>query len=155
MPRLLRERFACILLPFLLLVLIPAVVLKQNVDDLADFDPRAFLVFGAAAAVASLFLVSISILLERAGAGRPLSLLIELLCFFVVITGLVLPASVSSGMRDPSQVGVHGSHLVLASLLAVVMLVISRSRHRRVLYTAVALFVALNAASTIPALLSL
>jgi hypothetical protein len=136
-------------------VLIPAFVLKENIEDLLDFDPRAFFFLALAAVAVSLLLLAIDSLVRRATGSPRFSAVVEYVCFFVVITGFVLPASKSVKMVDPWLLEVDAVHVGLASLLALAMAIVSRTRRRRPLHVAVAAFVCLNAAATVPALYSL
>jgi hypothetical protein len=135
--------------------LIPAFLLKENIEDLADFDPRAFVLLALVAACVSLLLLSIDSAIRRATRTAYFSRVVEYFCFFVILTGFVIPASESSGMKDPSRVGIDTVNVAVASLLALAMLLLSKSRFRRQLYTVILIFVALNAAMTIPAIHSL
>ena len=150
-----RDLIHFILLPCLLFVLIPAFVLKENIDDLASFDPRAFFFLALAAGAVSIVLLSIDWLVRRATGGAAFSEIVRYVCLFVVTTGFVLPASKSSGMRDPRLLEIDTVHVVLASLLALALAFASRSVQRSSFSVALIVFVSFNAATCIPALYSL
>ena len=155
-PRSPRRNPLCfVLLPALLFVLIPAFVLKENIDDLADFDPRTFFFLALVAVAVSLFLLVTDSLVRRVTGSAGFSAVIEYVCFFVAITGFVLPASKSSGMTDPSLLDVDTLHVVLASLLALMMVLVARSGRRKPLYVAVSAFILLNSVVCVPALFRL
>ena len=144
------------LLPLLLLVVIPAHVLVQNIDDFATFDPAAFLLLAVTAVMATLIFV----VFDRALARLPLtrryfSGLVEIALFFVLITGFLLPASTSTGMIDAESAPVDFVHVLIAFGLAYVLAVVAASSLRQSLYVAVLAFVAVNVVMATPAIYSL
>jgi hypothetical protein len=144
-----------ILLPIVLFVVIPAFLVKENVEELDSLDPMGFLLLLLAAVAAIFTLLLVEHALEKIKIGTYFSKLIEFICFLVVITGFVLPVSVSTGMKDPHFVPVDLVHLLIAIALASIMLHQSSTKLRKPIYMTIILFVAINAATAIPAIYSL
>lgn len=144
-----------VLLPLLLLVVIPAHVLALNIDDLATFDPAAFLLLAATAVVITLLLLTLDRIQARLPTRRYLSGLVELALFFVLVTGFLLPASESIGMRDAHSAPIDWMHVLLAFVSAYVLAVVAASSLRQSLYGVVVAFVAVNMALDSPAIFSL
>jgi hypothetical protein len=154
-----------VLLPSTFFVVLPAFVLKENLADLGDFDPRAFLLLALLSGCASFALAAVQSVLSEVqlrvprfgmlNAGQSFSRLVDFSLFLIVMTGFVLPASRSSGMMDPWRVPIHTTHVVVSLAVALVLTQVARSKARRNLYQALLLFIGFNAALTIPALGSL
>lgn len=144
-----------ILLPLLLLVVIPAHVLAQNIDDLAAFDPAAFLLLAATAVVIMLLLVALDRAQGHLPTRRYFSGLVELTFFFVLITGFLLPASASIGMIEAHSVPIDWVHVLMAFVFSYVLALVAASSRRQSLYGIVVAFVAVNMALDSPAIFSL
>jgi len=160
-----RTRLPFVLLPLMFFVVAPAFLLKENVNDLGDLDPRAFLLLALLAGSASMALTALQSVLNAVrvrvprfgavNAGRVFSTLVDFCLFLVVITAFVLPLAKSSGMVEPWSVPIHITNTIVSLGLASILTHVASSTTRKPLYQAVVMFIAANALTTIPALWSL
>ena len=143
-----------VLLPLVLIVLVPAFVLTQSDQELATFEPAGFVLLALTAAVVALLLLAIARIEARSTTKRFFAVLVEFVFFFVVITGFVLPASVSSTMVDPEVADADVEHIIVALVIAFAMLLVAGTTMRTSLYAAITAFIAVNAVLMTPALVS-
>lgn len=144
-----------VLLPFVILVAIPAHVLALNIADLGAFHPLAFLLLAATAAVFSGLLLVLDRAQARLPTRRYVAGLVEFVLFFVLITGFLLPATSSGGMVDAQVATLNGVHVLVALALAFVLAIAAASSVRRSLYATAVVFVAVNMVLAGPAIYSL
>ena len=135
-------------------IVIPAHLLKENVAELSNFDPRAFLGFLVMAAGALMVLSLSHVSLAKLTNRSYFSKLVEFSMFVVIITGFFLPASKSTGMQDPNVLSVDKLNLLLAVALAAIFMFFA-SRQRRLVYLIITVFVGINTALALPAIYSL
>lgn len=161
-PRPLKTRLPFVLLPLVFFVVAPALLVKQNLADLGDLDPRALLVLPLLSAGGTLALHALRFILSalpRRGVLDPVrgfEVAVDFGLFFVVITTFILPLAQPSGMVEPWRVPVDYTHAILAfSMAAVLTHLASSAAARKPLLEAVVFFVSANALATIPAMLSL
>ncbi len=133
-----------VLLPLIMFLSVPALFLKQNLADVERLEGVVVVVFAAAAILSMAALLAVNALLRRRHAGSIFRGVVEFLCFFVAITGFVLPASESVGMVDPEFARINFPHLSYAAAIAGLMLWLARTGCRKPLYMGLYLFVALN-----------
>lgn len=143
-----------IILVLCLFLVVPAHLVTENISELSNFDPRAFLGFALIALLVLLLLSLVYFGLEKVSLGKYYSKLVEVSMFAVIITGFFLPASESTGMEDAAVLSVDVPNVLLAVGLVALLTYIA-SFQRRLLFLIVTAFVAINAAFSIPALYSL
>lgn len=144
-----------VLLPLLVFVIIPAHMVALNIAEFRTFNLLAFLLLAATAAVVSGVLLALDRAQARLPTRRYVAGLVEFMLFFVVITGFLLPASLSSGMIEAHLAPINVVNVVVALVIAFTLSIVAASSLRRSLYAAVVVFVAVNMVLAGPAILSL
>ena len=134
------------LLPVVFFLCIPALFVKQNIQDIARLDFEVIVVLFSLAFVSVFLLLSANALFGKNQLKVLLGSFSEFVCFFVIATGFVFPTSISTGMMDPENIPINLTNLLLALPLASAMLWVARGKHRQIFYFGLLLFIALNTA---------
>ena len=92
------------LLPVVFFLCIPALFVKQNIQDIARLDFEVIVVLFSLAFVSVFLLLSANALFGKNQLKDLLGSFSEFVCFFVIATGFVFPTSISTGMMDPEIV---------------------------------------------------
>lgn len=133
-----------ILLPVVFFLCVPAIFIKENIEEIAHLNLVMFGLLAGLAVISIFLLLGANALFRRFHLNFLLGVTAEFLCFFVISTGFLFPVSVSTGMVDPSVIPIDLSNLAFAVLSAGAMLWVAREKYRQSFYTGLLIFIALN-----------
>ena len=135
-----------VLLPLVFFVSIPAFFVKENLQDIAFLDWSTFAVLAVIATSFIFALLGMNVLFRKKHLSFILGNGAEFLMFFVVVSGFVLPSSISTGMVDAGEAPINSLYLVISLLATTVLIGIAKGPHRQTLYLGLVFFVVLNTA---------
>jgi len=135
-----------VLLPVVFFICLPALFIKQNIQDIHRLDIEVVAILVLITLAAELILLSTNAIFREKQLKSLFGGGAEFLLFFIVSSGFVFPAAISTGMVSAAEATINLPNLAISFVMAGALSLLTKAGYRQLIHTGLILFISLNTA---------